>query len=57
MSKRLILYAGSNFSAKIDHVASIDKVIGIFFLGGGGGPLSCWLPASSAMTGLTFGVP
>ena len=49
VSKRLILYTQSNFSEKIDHVVSVDKVIGIV----SGGFLSCWLPASSAVLGLT----
>ena len=62
MSKRLILYADSNFSAKIDHVVSIDKVIGIFFLGGGGGGGSVMLVTSKlcndrAYSHYALGVP
>ena len=35
------------------YVVSPDWVIAMFS-GGGGGFLSCWLPASSAMSGLTL---
>ena len=51
------MYTQSNFSKKIDHVVSVDKVTGIF----SGGFLSCWLPASSAndraYNQYAFGVP
>ena len=48
-----LMYSQSNFSEKIDHVVSVDKVIGIY----SGGFLLGWLPASSAMMGLTVSMP
>ena len=33
---------------------SLTGLLGFFSGGGGGGFLSCWLPSSSAMSGLTL---
>ena len=53
------MYTQSNFSEKIDHVVSVDKVIGIYSGGGGGSVMlvTSKLCNDRAYSQYAFGVP
>ena len=58
VSKRLILYSQSNFSEKkIDHIVSVDKVIGFFSGGVSVMLITSKLCSVRAYSQYAFGVP